>query len=90
MATTKGDVSFETSGQEGTKWSEKQSNFLVDNFCKRGVIFSSVYSDNGHHKLQPLFIWMKGLIKLNLTPGADKTNGQSVNLHTVAMKKRNP
>lgn len=32
-----------------------------------------------------LFIWMRGVTQFNVTPGADKTNGQSVNLHTVAM-----
>lgn len=84
---------YDTSGLEArrTVWSEKESNFLVDSLCKRSVIFSSINHavpcHNGHHMLQPLFIWTQGLTAFNLTSGADKTNGQSVNSHNVAMKK---
>lgn len=72
-------------------WSEKESNFLVHSLCKCGVIFSgfnhAVVRHNGHDTLDPLFISIQGVTQYNLTPVADKTNGRSVNLHTVAMKK---
>lgn len=66
---------------------EMKSNFL----SKRAVVFSSfnhaVAHNNGCHTLQPLLIWMQGFARFNSTPGADKTNGQSVNIHNEAMNR---